>query len=124
MRLGVLLDENLSPQVARVLQADGWDCVHVKDRSHLGRSDPEVFALAYRESRVVVTCNVGDFVALAKVSTLHAGLILINNQGGSLPPPKAITLLRQLLPQLANEELTNRAVWVEADWSFHIDDLP
>lgn len=124
MYLGLLLDENLSPQVAKVLRADGVDCIHVQDRAFLGRSDPEVFALGYTESRVIVTCNVGDFVALAKVATLHAGLILISDQGGSLPPPRAIALLRQLLPKLSNTDLTNRVVWVEADWSHRIGDLP
>lgn len=60
MRL--LLDEMLSPAIARELRARGHDVQAVAehpDRAAL--SDPEVMLLARTERRVIVTNNVRDF---------------------------------------------------------------
>jgi hypothetical protein len=58
----LLLDEVLSPAIARELCARGYDVEPVagrRDRESL--SDPEVLALARIEHRAVVTNNVRDF---------------------------------------------------------------
>jgi predicted nuclease of predicted toxin-antitoxin system len=73
----LLLDENLSPQIAVRLRADGVDAVHVRDRGMLEASDAAVLASAFREDRMLVTSNVDDFARLARAVQVHPGLVLI-----------------------------------------------
>jgi hypothetical protein len=77
-----LLDEQLSPQIARVLRERGLDVEAVAERSDLPQaSDAEVFDVASREQRAVVTNNVKDFRPIAAERLAdgrgHAGLILL-----------------------------------------------
>lgn len=72
MRL--LLDEMLSPAIARELQARGYDMQAVA--AHPEREalpDPEVLALARAERRAVVTNNVRDFRPLHVEAVLPGG---------------------------------------------------
>jgi hypothetical protein len=82
--LKLLLDEMLSPAIARVLRARGHDVVALKEQVEWeGASDAELMALARQERRVIVTANVRDFRALhAELVTPggagHAGLVLVS----------------------------------------------
>jgi hypothetical protein len=70
----LLLDEMLSPAIARELTARGHDVQSVAahpDREAL--SDPEVLALARAERRAVVTNNVRDFRPLHVEAVLPGG---------------------------------------------------
>lgn len=80
MRL--LLDEQLSPQIAVALRASGIDAVAVKERAELiGLPDAALFDAACRDGLVVVTNNIKDFRPLAaqRLATgkTHPGLILL-----------------------------------------------
>jgi predicted nuclease of predicted toxin-antitoxin system len=69
-----LLDEMLSPAIARELQARGYDAEAVAghpDREAL--PDPEVLALARAERRVIVTNNVRDFRPLHAEAVMPGG---------------------------------------------------
>ena len=73
MRL--LLDEMLSPVIARELRARGHDVQAVAghpEREAL--SDPDVLALARAERRAVVTNNIRDFRPLHAEAVLPGGL--------------------------------------------------
>ncbi|MDQ2810910.1 MAG: DUF5615 family PIN-like protein [Actinomycetota bacterium] len=60
MRL--LLDEMLSPAIARELCGGGYDVLAVADHpGWVALSDPEVMALARTERRAVVTNNLRDY---------------------------------------------------------------
>jgi hypothetical protein len=77
-----LLDEQLSPQIARVLRERGLDVDSVTERSDLVESpDEEILDTAAREQRAVVTNDIKDFRPLATQRLVdgrgHAGLILI-----------------------------------------------
>lgn len=77
-----LLDEQLSPQIARVLRKRGLDVEAVSERSDLPEaSDSEVIDAATREQRAVVTNNIKDFRPIAAERLAdgrgHAGLILL-----------------------------------------------
>ncbi len=77
-----LLDEQLSPQIARLLRERDVDIDAIAERSDLPEaSDTEVFDVASREQRAVVTNNVKDFRPLAAERLAsgqgHAGLILV-----------------------------------------------
>jgi predicted nuclease of predicted toxin-antitoxin system len=79
----LLLDEMLTPVIARELRARGHDAEAVAghpDRQSL--SDPEIIALARAEHRAVVTNNVQDFrplhtEAITPGGPGHYGMIFI-----------------------------------------------
>lgn len=79
----LLLDEMLSPAIARELRARGHDVETIAgnpDREAL--SDPEVLALARAEHRCIVTSNLRDFrplhyEALAPGGAGHFGMIFM-----------------------------------------------
>lgn len=78
----VLLDEHLSPLIARVLRDRGFDCASVSERDDIiSASDDVVMEVASAEDRAVVTNNVKDFRPIAAVRSTtglgHAGLILV-----------------------------------------------
>jgi predicted nuclease of predicted toxin-antitoxin system len=60
--LKLLLDEHLSPEVARQLRDRGHDVVAVAERANLrGRSDRVQFALLPDQQRAIVTRDLADF---------------------------------------------------------------
>lgn len=77
-RLKLFIDECLSPQLARHLNATGeHDAVHPRDRGRLGEPDHVVLALCIAEDRVIVTENAVDFRKLVAREELHPGLIVL-----------------------------------------------
>jgi predicted nuclease of predicted toxin-antitoxin system len=76
--LKLLLDEMLSPAIARALRARGHDVDSIKEHpAWAGLPDVEVVALARVEHRAIVTCNLRDF------RLLHAELITPGSPGHS-----------------------------------------
>lgn len=77
-----LLDEQLSPRIARTLRERGLDVEAVAERTDLPEAtDREVMETAAVEERAVVTANVKDFRPIAAERLTdgrgHAGLILV-----------------------------------------------
>jgi predicted nuclease of predicted toxin-antitoxin system len=79
--LQLLIDENLSPRLARWACQQGYPAeaaVHVG----LGGADDEaVFAHAFDREQIVVTVNVGDFMRLAATREVHPGVIALREAG-------------------------------------------
>lgn len=78
-----LLDEHLSPLIARVLRERGLDVVAVAERTDLiEASDREVVETSVHERRAVVTSDIKDFRPIAAERLAdgrgHAGLILLS----------------------------------------------
>jgi predicted nuclease of predicted toxin-antitoxin system len=73
----LLLDEAVSRSVAHRLRSLGIDAIHIGERGLANSRFPDyaVWRRAVEESRILVTINVRDFVALAKREEIHAGLI-------------------------------------------------
>jgi predicted nuclease of predicted toxin-antitoxin system len=62
VRLRLLLDEHLSPEIARQLRAKGHDVIAVGERADLsGRPDRVHFASLPDQQRAIVTRDLGDF---------------------------------------------------------------
>jgi len=62
VRLRLLLDEHLSPEIARQLRAQGHDVIAVGERADLrGRPDRVHFASRPDQQRAIVTRDLGDF---------------------------------------------------------------
>lgn len=73
LSLRLLLDEHLSPEIARQLRNRGHDVVAVGERPDLkGRADRVHFASLPDEQRAIVTRDLGDFRPLL-AEALRAG---------------------------------------------------
>ena len=123
MHAKLLLDENLSPRVAKTLCLDGIDAVHLRDRGFLGATDAQVLELAYAEDRVLVTVNVADFVKLARARELHAGIILIED--GALLVAEQLAVIQHAVEILqGNRDLVNLLLWINLAGEHAIEDAP
>lgn len=125
--LKLLVDENLSPQIAVTLRAEGFDVVHVRDRGLNAASDRELFDRAFVEDRLVVTSNVGDFERLARTCQLHAGLVLIED--GTLARDEQLRVVRAALTVMeadraAGRDMVNRVLRIWADGQHKLQPLP
>jgi predicted nuclease of predicted toxin-antitoxin system len=70
----LLLDEMLSPAIARELRARGHDVQAIAEHPDWGAlSDPEVMMLARAERRAIVTNNVRDFRPLHAEAVMPGG---------------------------------------------------
>jgi predicted nuclease of predicted toxin-antitoxin system len=123
-----IIDEDLSPRVARYLcQEFCFDAIAVRDRGLLGATDPEVLEYAFNEDRILVTANVRDFEKLAAAIEIHAGIILI--QEGDLLATEQIELMTRVVQVLQAEnaigkDLINRVLYISISGTAKFEDLP
>lgn len=111
MLVKLLLDENISPAAAVALAAEGIDAWHVRDRGLEGSTDHELLDRAYKEDRILVTLNVGDFEKLVRERELHAGVVLIERAG--LLRDEQIELIRKIAAAIAEHgDLVNEVLRV------------
>ncbi|MGH2488397.1 MAG: DUF5615 family PIN-like protein [Candidatus Limnocylindria bacterium] len=120
MRL--VLDEHLSPAIARQLRERGHDVLAARELL-MGpdRSDAELLRQATESERAVVTADVVDFVELHRSAVVsgrpHAGLILVSRQ--RFPPTaRAIGRLAAALDAFLvahpdADALTGQARWLD-----------
>jgi hypothetical protein len=83
--LKLLLDAMFAPEIARQLRRLGHDVVAAKERPDLADAgDPEVFAIAQAEQRLVVTNDVAGFGRLAKThseqGSAHFGVLFTSDR--------------------------------------------
>jgi len=115
----LLIDEDLSPTVARRLRDEvGIDAVHLRDRGRLGEPDHRVLQFALAEGRILVTANVRDFDRLARTFELHAGIVLLLD--GALLRDEQLLVVKQALRVIADElgnghVMVNRVLNVSAN---------
>jgi hypothetical protein len=117
----LLLDEMLTPVIARELRARGHDAEAVAghpDRQSL--SDPEIIALARAEHRAVVTSNVQDFrplhtEAITPGGLGHYGMIFIPGgyRRAKADTGKIVSALEAILAAHPGEaDLANGEAWL------------
>jgi predicted nuclease of predicted toxin-antitoxin system len=117
----LLLDEMLSPVIARELQARGYDAEAVaghSDREAL--PDAEVLALARAQRRVIVTNNVRDFRPLHVEAVMpggpgHYGMIFMagNYRRTKSDIGRIIAALEAKMKQYPGDEaLVNAEEWL------------
>jgi len=91
-----LIDNALSPEVARILQTAGHDAVHLRARGLQHVADEVVFHTALVEGRVVVSADT-DFRALLSLrQQRHPSLILFREGSPRRPDLQARLLLANL----------------------------
>ena len=64
--MNFFLDHDVPIEIARILSGSGHDVSTVSQALAVTASDEEVFQAAIDASRILVTCNRDDFLALAK----------------------------------------------------------
>jgi len=75
------VDEDLPRSLARRLRGAGLDAVDVRDVGLRGCTDEEVLEFAVRESRVVVTADIGFGNILRFPLGEHAGILPVVERG-------------------------------------------
>ena len=123
-----IIDEDLSPRVARYLcQEFCFDAIAVRDRGLLGATDQEVLDYAFKEDRMLVTANIRDFEKLASVAELHAGIILMLD--GDLRADEQIqimdTVVRVIQAEIdTGKDLVNRVLYISISEIARFENLP
>ncbi len=109
----VLLDEMYPPSIAEQLRGRGHDVEAVTGRPELrALADPEVFAVAQRERRAVLTENIADFSTIAdghdRRGDPHHGLVLVDPgrypRGRERTVGRIVTALERLLGEHPGDE--------------------
>jgi predicted nuclease of predicted toxin-antitoxin system len=123
-----IIDEDLSPRVARYLcQECCFDAIAVRDRGLLGAIDPEVLEYAFKEDRILVTANIRDFEKLAAAVEVHAGIVLMLD--GDLLAVEQIEVMAAVVRVLEAEmatgkDLVNRVLYISISGTARFEDLP
>jgi uncharacterized protein DUF5615 len=117
----LLLDEMLSPAIARELRSRGHDVQAVAgDPDREALSDPGVLALARAEHRAVVTNNLRDFrplhhEAITPGGTGHFGMIFIPSsyRRTRADTGRIVAALEAILTQYPGDnDLANGEAWL------------
>lgn len=97
-----LLDHDVPDEVAQVLRHLGHDVVLVRDALSATATDSEIFGHAQTDERIVITCNRGHFLALARATfstvppqPFHGLIILIRRRTRQAECAHVIALLRR-----------------------------
>ncbi len=123
-----LIDEDISPSVARTLCEQLLvDAVAVRDRGLLGASDREVLEYAFNEDRIVITANIQDFEKFARSVEVHAGIVFI--QEGDLLRKEQLEVCLEAVAFLQQEiaggrDMINRVLYVSIDGTKKLTTLP
>jgi predicted nuclease of predicted toxin-antitoxin system len=116
-----LIDNSLSPRLARHLNDAGHEAVHVRDLNLARASDEQVFERAAEDQRVLVAQDTDFGTILALRGAPQPSLVLFRMRGKSVE-----AVLPRLLDNLAvlEEDLTAGAVVVFEDTRVRLRRLP
>jgi len=119
--LRFLVDNALSPRLARLLAEAGHDVVHVRDRGLQSAKDSEILKLAERERRVLISTDT-DFGALLTLGQGHGqAIILLRGDIERHPEEQARVLLANL--DRVSASLQKRAIVVVTRSKLRIREL-
>lgn len=120
MRL--LLDNNLSPRLARTLREAGHDTEHVRDHGLQTASDPAVLQRAREHDQVLISADTDFGTLLARTGADKPSVILIRRSSARRASELA-TLLLSNLDAIAGD-LDSGAVAVITDTDLRVRTLP
>jgi predicted nuclease of predicted toxin-antitoxin system len=123
--LKLLIDENLSPCLARWACESGVPAEAVAHVGLSGATDAAVFATAFSQDQVVVTVNVGDFITLAAGVDLHPGVIALREAelSAALQWERLNTALA-FAEKTCNGDLINRVLEVQEEGECMLHAIP
>lgn len=95
----LLLDENFLERLRLPLLNSRYDIKHIKKDFHLlGLKDPDVYAFAVKENRIIVTFNDKDFINLASKNNASGVIGVSTNMIGDHIDKKLAAILRKAKP--------------------------
>jgi predicted nuclease of predicted toxin-antitoxin system len=96
----ILLDANLSPEVARLLKEAGHDAIHVSEVGLLSAPDPEIMEAAAQEGRILLTAD-ADFGALLALGSRATPSVVLLRSADQLRSAEQAELLIANLPSIS-----------------------
>lgn len=114
MSCRILLDENLSPSVAAIMQAAGHDVLTIQGAGLLSAPDREILSLAATQERVLVTGDLRDFNRLVMEWNIAArafpGVVLVALKNPVSPSALARRMEQHITPDPTR--LRNSLTWL------------
>jgi predicted nuclease of predicted toxin-antitoxin system len=104
----LLLDANLSPEVARRLKVAGHDAIHVVEIGLVTAADPVIMQAAAEADRVLLTAD-SDFAAMLALGGAQAPSVVLMRSADHMRPAEQAALLVVNLP-IVEEELAGGAI--------------
>jgi predicted nuclease of predicted toxin-antitoxin system len=104
----LLVDANLSPKVAELLSAAGFEATHVRDHDLLTAPDEEISAYAVAHDQVIVSSD-SDFASMLALSGRTSPSLVLMRSADAMTPTEQGHLLVNNLPTVA-ESLGHGAV--------------
>ncbi len=104
----LLLDENLYPSVARLLQRAGHDVTHVTEVGLGNTDDAEILAAAAGQGRAIVTADT-DFGALLAARGTSSPSVVMLRSSDHLAPDEQARLIVTALERIG-EDLRQGAI--------------
>ena len=116
-----LIDNALSPLIARGLVEEGYDALHVRDVEMATASDMEIFEFAAQQDRILISADTDFGGILAFRESPKPSFILFRQSDKR--PASQLSFLLDNLPALKKELLTG-CVTVFEDKRIRIRSLP
>lgn len=112
MKMKIFIDENISPKASEILQSFGHDVSSINSIGLFGMIDEDVFKLAQKENRVLITQNGKHFIIYVPPKCKgisHSGIIWLKTQLTRLNANDICVCINNLF--LNNNNLDN-SVWI------------